>query len=639
MITTLDLPETEIKKVPPFEGQKAMSNIVGIDSETFPDGHPFMLCTSFGDTLTPADFPHVLFSDRYLLSNFVCWNLKFDSGAILMACGLTHEALDVLRRMGEVRFNGLTYHYIAHKHLKIESGNQEWVKFWDVAQYYHSSLDAAAEKYMGENKMDIETKTFTPEYVNKKWDTIAKYCIKDAILTKKLTDRIIEKLTEFEISTPSLYSCASITAQYFSQNTSIPDTFQLWNGYPDVMAMACDAYAGGKFEITARGSFDMAYEYDLASAYPYEMSNLKDVSEVRVVRDTSYFHSDADFGFCRVRIECDGDHLPCGLMDGAQRYYPKGTFYTTITMNEVAYIATLPNTNIDIISGVYLYCETNHYPFRQIIKKLYEFKDIYKRGDQTLYLLVKILMNSYYGKGCQVIPDLNLKKYEEYSLQSTDFLKVFEWLNFKNPKPGKNFKPGQHFNPIYASVITANTRIKIATMQNLLKDSCLAVHTDSVITTKPIPDKLLSPGLGGWAFEVDGSGLIVACGQYQIGSISKFKGVVPRKRESWTSLLSKAGSRSKISYPQTLVESWIEATGKNHRDQINVFRPDKKVIDLNVDTKRVWSEPTNAKLLLNHLQYSEAHTIFEEAEPFWWSKRVRSFYRNRKKTKLGFSLK
>jgi len=565
-----------------------------------------------------------------------------------MACKLPHEALDVLRRLGEVRYSGLTYYYIPHKHLRIESGPQQWVKFWDVAQYYHSSLDAAAERYMGENKIDIETKTFTPEYVNKNWDRIAEYCVKDAVLTKKLTDRIIEKLTDFEISTPSLYSCASITAQYFSRNTEIPDVFQLWNGYPDMMAMACDAYAGGKFEITARGPFDHAYEYDLASAYPYEMSNLKDVSTAKVVRDTSYFHSDADYGFCRVRIESESDienpdHLPCGLVDGSQRFYPSGVFYTTITKNEVEYISQLPNTKIDVLAGTYLYCETNRYPFRHIIKKLYEFKDIYKRGDQTLYLLVKILMNSYYGKGCQVIPELNLKTHEEYSLQENDYLDVYYWLN-SGKGQGKNFKPGQHFNPIYAAVITANTRIKVTAMQNLLKRSCLAVHTDSIITTEPIPDTLLSPGLGGWAFEVDGPGLIVACGQYQIGSISKFKGVVPRKADNWTRLLKNhitpgKPAPSKIPYPQTLVESWIEATGKNHRDQINVFRPDKKIIDLNVDTKRNWDEPTNAEILLKTLQYSKPNTIFEEAEPFWWKKRVQSFYRNRKKTKLGFTLK
>ena len=624
MITTPDWERVVCKLPFSRSEQKSIDKIIGLDTETYITGVPFMFCTwdperNHSYHFTLQDLPDILFTEQYVNANFVLWNLKFDGGSILQF--LTKNQMHILWELGEITIpykdSDLKLKYIPHKLLRITCGKNH-VCFWDICQYYASSLEKAASTYLNEHKHDMRTKKFTPQYVEKHFNKIRDYCIQDSRLTALLGVYLVNKLKEVEIETPSLYSCASIAFKYFSDRSKIVPGARWIDTCPELLKMACDAYEGGKFEITARGHFGHGFEYDLSSAYPYEIANLVDLTNSRIMFSNRY-QKFAVYGFIRCRIHNPkGLHLPCGIMED-KRIYPAGTYYLTITKKEYEYITSI-GVDVTILKAVWVFVERRQKLYYEEIMYLYRLKSESKGKDKMAYLLYKILQNSFYGKFCQVIEDNE-----------------------------KQLITGAGWNPIYAAEITANTRIKVARKQNELQENCLGVHTDSIITLCPIPAEQITGALGEYALEKEGEGLIVASGQYDMSGKSAFKGFEPEETRcdslkacshkrnlacysicrshsyckdqhdvQWKNLLTKYKYRSKFGAKFIHVESWLESMAKGHFDMVNVFFPDKKQVDLNVDTKRLWAKKVRGIDLLSGLEYSKPRFVEELQPPSFW---------------------
>ena len=153
-----------------FSFAKPLENIIGFDSEAYRSGHSFMFCTSLGDVISPDRLIETLFTDKYRKANFVVWNLKYESGAILKL--LPQEIIKHLQvhHKAKIVHKGIKYEikYIPHKCLSIRqrkfAGTS--IKFWDMAPFYgRIKLNTAAEAYIGEKKDDIDPNLFTVPYV------------------------------------------------------------------------------------------------------------------------------------------------------------------------------------------------------------------------------------------------------------------------------------------------------------------------------------------------------------------------------------------------------------------------------------------------------------------------------------------
>lgn len=595
MITSRDFDRCTYKKPKLFDDRDPISNLIGIDSEAYgvdtPEhrkGEPFMFCTSLGDVFTPDDIPEMLFTPRYHYANFMVYNLKYDSGAFLYHLPVSH--LRELRIEGSTFYLDRHYDYIPHKRLRIKEGKVT-VCFWDISQFYKMSLDNASKRYLNRSKLDIPTKTFTPRYVRRFWKYISRYCILDARLTADLGRYLVDKLIEFGIMPTTLYSCASVSFTYFCTKANIITSWKLWHEDRTALAFASDAYEGGKFEVTQRGSFSQAYEYDLTSAYPYEIANLVDIGHARVSY-SKHYENDAVYGFLRVCIENpSGIPLPCGIMRNGIRIYPAGTFYLTITKEEYEYLLTL-DIGVTIHGAVWFHVRRKRYPYRKTIMGLFDIKSNVKGKDKMLYYVSKVVMNGFYGKCVQCIE-----------------------------QPNGKIAIGAGWNPVYGSVITANTRIKVTRMQNILQDACLAVHTDSIMTTRKLGPRYIRGGLGNFeeVTEACGGGVIIACGMYQIGQSCAFKGFQPRQGETWINILQKYRNCKSIPYKQLHVESWLEAMAKGHEPTaINVFERSIKTVDLNCDSKRIWSRTVTGQNLLDGMETSMPKAHIEIAPPNYW---------------------
>jgi len=593
----------------PLKKAKLISRIVGFDSETLIDGTPFMFCTSEGDSFTPDQIPSALFTPKYVNSNFVLFNLKFDVGSILRVC-LPHKLMYDLWSEGilnldtegssklltEIEHDEYTFKYIPHKQLVIKrTHHKDKITFWDISQFYQSSLDFAAKKYLNRQKLSLHTKRFTASYAKHCHKSISRYCIQDATLTRDLALYLIAYLQKLNITPINLYSCASISHQYFRSHTTIPDVYALYKYNTPALMAACDAYEGGKFEVTSRGYFPHVYEYDIASAYPYEISRLVSIKNCTVF-DSPKYHADAIYGFLQCRIDnTPFRYLPCGIKSKSTkntRIYPAGVFYTTITKCEYEYLIEI-GTSVTIIRAFWLFVPRKYRPYSKIVKLLYSYKDSFKHTDPMMYHNVKVILNGYYGKLAQV-----------------------------TELPDGTLAAGSAWNPIHASEITARTRIAVCRIQNALTTSCLAVHTDSVITTKKI--SVPTPSLGSFSYEREGPAYLIACGMYQIGEDSSgcaFKGFNPPHGETWKNILTKFKRYKRIPYWYNHVMSWVEAMSRNKSPEtINIFSNTKKIIDLNCDNKRLWIESWNGERFLTQQENSLPRVSDEKSPPNYWSK-------------------
>lgn len=522
---------------------------LGIDTEAYNDGKLMMVCTSEGDIWRPEDWLTGLLSRKYRQKTFVAYNLRYDSGAFLQH--LPKECLEELRVKGKTQHDATSYSIIANKMIRISRHNNP-VTIYDIKQYYEGSLDHNAEKYLGDKKIEQATKSYSYEYVEDNWDDIAKYCVHDAELTAQLAQRLIAQLNSWGLHVSKLYSTAWISYQWFAAKCGHPTVDHFMKYDRAVLDFAMQSYNGGKFEVTKKGAAHL-YEYDLVSAYPATIANLLDLHDVKVKWSTRYI-KDAPYAFMRV-VGTIPINLPSpvALQVNGLNLYPAGVINRVITKVEYDYLIR-NGADITITEACWLTPETEQYMYREEIEHLVQLKQQYKGKDDLAYHTVKILMNSLYGKFVQLI------------------------------EQGNGFwRAGSSWNPIYASIITADTRVRISDLQRQYP-SIWAVHTDSIISDQPLPFPK-SSSLGALSYEIDGPGIVVGCGVYEIADKCAIRGVPSAVRLS--QLATYQGRTADVSSVQPV--SWRKALLSTYgRDIINQWRQQLKRLDCAMDTKRIW---------------------------------------------------
>jgi len=529
-----------------------------------------MFALSNGHVFNLSDIPQVFFAHKYRGGNFIAFNLKFDSGSLLY--NIPVKVLNYLREHNQVHYNGYNYKYIPHKMLRIRRGKNA-VTFWDIFGFYGMGLDAAAKKYLGKSKLEVETKEFTAEYVKRNYDKLAKYCIRDAALTKELADLYLSKLHAIGLYPSNLYSTASVAFQYYKQSCDIVTVWRFWEEVKPLLRYGCEAYYGGKVEITARGAFD-GYEYDINSAYASEIAKLIDITDCKVRRLRKY-DRDATYGYYRVYINnLTGIHHSIVHKRKNMNIYPAGSYYATITQAELEYLQRY-NIDVLVLEGYGLYIKKVRYPYRSTVLKLQAIKEEYKETDLFVSNIAKLCNNSFYGKMAQLIEDYD-----------------------------GNLIAGVGWNSLYSSVITANIRLKVAQVQNDLGSACIAVHTDAVTTTILLPARYLGDKLGQFVLKHQDKGIMILSGMYQMGSKAAYRGFRMPKGFSWYDKLKSMGNRSKTALSFREAKSWITAVIQNKPEEINRFSDVSKELDLNADNKRLWLERTDASKLLSGLEQS-----------------------------------
>ena len=539
----------------------------GVDTETL-NGYCRLIADDGGNyTLTDTLEPILKFltQRRFRSAHSFFYNQRFDFQAIIKY--LPEDKLEELYTTGKTTTGRYRIKYIPKKVFTIIK-NRHIHKFYDVAQFFETRLQTAAETYLSDSKddgdLDVKRIGSEAEYWDAHKERIIEYCIKDAQLTQRLGELLNETVVNrLGIKPRSYISKAGLSKDNFRTQCQVPriGNIPIW-----ATSVALNAYAGGRFEVTRKGNTGKTYGIDICSAYPDEIARLPELStgEWRRVKDV---HEDALLGFYMVKASIPESALGPLPYRNKKGFicYPVGSFLTYIS--KIEYETFRDDVEFNIIRGVEYYDPKPSYPFRDEIRRLYAMKQETPKEDFK-YSLIKIILNALYGSFYEKIPS------------------------------GKQYYAGKLFMPVYATTITAGTRAKMWQVLRRYQNDVVASATDGILLKKE-PDLPTGKGLGEWDDEGAAEVIILRSGIYLKGDILKQRGIKRR-----TKIRTKSGEYDNLfeyfkavpnltEYPMLCNRPLNLGECLRHRkkyspENINQFTDVNDTIYINRDLKRVW---------------------------------------------------
>lgn len=668
--------------------------INAFDTETT-DGNVFMLSFSFhcglesvidDHTLSGLDSKRIF---RYLTHNEcrsainVWYNLDFDANAILSGVLNKKQLCELsITCETEVTINNVEYQirYVKGKFLSIQDEHRNTYDHFDIGQFFYTSLDEACDEWLNKNKIDeVDTRKFgsnicdkhteafedcencwstrqAHNYILEHYKTIKKYAEKDAILTRELGNELIREAEQLDIPMGRPFSTGYMSAEYQRANMDAKPKF----GKREYQSMFWDSYYGGRFEVFQRGNVGEVVAPDINSAYPAVMMNLPDPTTL------DWIH------YCNEPIYNDYRKEPNNFNYDTLKNGDYGVVRVTVTTNENAAIQpfaykmngkvkypVLEDTEITVLKPIFEFAvkqnlvtdyelhecwiahETDRttYPFTWIGEQYADRKEYAKKELKRKEQLVKIVLNSGYGKTCQTTEQKrihHLPENEAYELDEKEKVYPSIFLSKEQrEKLGENEviissqKCGRRFNPFFASYITGLTRLKlhqsvieydIAEDTYMFATDCIMVDKDayeqsdfSELIQTPnfdLEDKDFRQSaiasLGKWDFDYEGQGFIVGSGVYEVEKPNsdrktKTRGFTEKSLETSLKELARKnpeGIPIKNDRPLTIPEVLINPD----RGNASEFVDDSKTLNPDFDDKRNWEidELTFNDLLNNH---------------------------------------
>lgn len=563
--------ELEIRQYPLRKITKNTNKkIHALDTETL-KGYCKLLADNTGNYILNPNLKEILdylTQLRFRNSHNFFYNLNYDINSIIKF--LPKENIIELAEINKTKIYGYSLFYLPKKLFKITYKSHTY-KYYDIAQFFNTSLEKASKKYLNLNKyqdnyleLDGKKLGMSNTYWDENLNMIIDYCINDCKLTYKLALLLNNTIINAIKLYPNSYiSKAGITKDYMRKTVNLPDITKIPNG---ALKFAFNSYRGGRFEIVEKGNVGNCELYDINSAYPYHIKNLLDINKGEWKRVTS-LNENADYGFYFIDTYTKYNKIsPLSYMlPNKTLCYPMINCNTYISKDEL--LTYEKYLDYEILLGWEFYAKEKVYPFENYIDSLYKWKQNANKNNFE-YDLFKILMNSGYG------------------------------CFYEKNKRDNRLLAGKLFNPIYASLITANTRIQLFNFAMQDINNFVGFATDSVLFKGKHDFENLN-NLGKWKLEKSGKTLVLKSGMYKIDNTLKSRGI--RKTEN---LKTPYGNFKDIvdyienkpylhiypiltthplSYKEVLQHCLIHEI-----DDINIFYEGKYKIDINRDFKRIW---------------------------------------------------
>ena len=680
---------------PNFFTENENTKINGFDTETY-KGDIYLLTYKFEDERSKAIYSNSLPQEYSklskekifdILTHYKCrnavnvwYNLSFDVNVILKL--LPKESLKELSILNKtmIKINDTVYtiKYIPNKFFRIEDQNNNSYEHYDVSQFFYASLNNAVNEWLNKSKdndfiedlikyNDFEDKT---EFFNNKenilnyFNQIKNYGKKDAELVQKLWKKFV-KLSEKEkpvIPVGKPFSTGYIAEQtmrkYLDKKPYTPKKFQ---------KMFWKSYKGGRFEVFQRGNVGDITIPDINSAYPSIMKNLPapQTLEWKTIENPSIEDLvNADYGVLNATVTTNLDKKiqPFSFKKKNSNLRFPRLYKEEITTILPIFLYAYRNNFIDEFdlhkSHLAYKTKGTVYPFK-FIEDLYNLRKKYEQEGKTKKAhLLKIVLNSMYGKTIQTTPvKYHLKnfkdKFDKYKLmynkteldleniepetgiaQILDEEQLLE--GFEDFDIVKMIKTGNMFNPFLASYITGKTRLEL--MKQVynynLEDNLIMFATDSIMIDYEafkqtnFEKDLVKNGLGNWDYDVElGEGFVIGSGVYEVKLKNSETGEYIRNNEGkikckigargfskkkikengLSNLAQKYEDKSEIPIKKTRPRTFAEILwGKDNLKNVGNFLENEKVLNANMDNKRQWyNENINYKFLLNNKEFSD----------------------------------
>ena len=546
------------------EARSDLRPVYALDTETDENGDITILADSDGnylelDDITPEKVIKFLFSKRYQGSWNFFYNVTFDAEVILKLFGnllYNYKRTRILT----FHFQDYTIEYIPQKKIAIRKGHHSCV-FFDIAQYYHESLNNAYLHNIGKLPnwyTDAKSKRshYTRYYYKRFPYKVRKYCLQDCIYTKQLAEHWIKVFFEAFNFYPQRFISSGYLAEKVLINNKI--NIPLFGEIPfEINEFAWRCYYGARFEIIKRGFIGNAHLYDINSAYPYSLANIPDITKGTWKKSKTLL-DDALLGF--FKIECNIPDVkyipPFPFRANKKLFFTSGKFTTYCTLAELK--SCNDPSFYKILESYQYFDDRPTYPYKKFIESIYNKRLKFKEQNNPLQLPLKIILNSIYGKTAQRVGN----------------------------------RMGNLFNPIIASTITGMTRAMLYDFvkKHGIEHDVVSFATDSIITTRKLD--VNSTKLGDFSHDNSASDVyVLQNGIYRFNGKWKKRGIgnLGNKQIEHLETIEKDGNLYQV-MKVLRVNRLRTAILTNSINEIGKFKTVERLVNLNADRKRTWFE-------------------------------------------------
>jgi len=463
--------------------------LFGFDIETYGQKNDFLLASIVGENYeklfyTKEEFikeirTNTIFKDSIIYAT----NLGFDFFGIYFNEGgfrLCHRGGRLLSA------KSFFYKKKFQANGKVKTKSLKSITFIDSMNYAMLSV-----KEMGENigMPKLEHPFFLGKMPKneEEWEIMRKYNIQDSTITLNFMIRLKEG---FELLGATMGMTLASTSMSLFKNKYLDKDYILPSS--DNILEHFKSYYGGRTEAFKKGVIRDYYYYDFNSLYPSVMRDnvFPNPSTLRISSLGDLNLIELYEGCSDVLIECPYMRYPLlpYRKDNGRVIFPYGKFRGWYTHIELREALKLGYKIIKIFKTHYFskVCK----PFESFVNDLYELRKKYKKEKSIMQYVIKITMNSLYGKFGQRF--LKLDNWIHESLfDEKEFLNTLNIETIGNyVRVTKNTEPSTFCIPIWASYVTAYGRLKL--YNEIIQHNPVYVDTDSLLIDHEIKssDKL-----------------------------------------------------------------------------------------------------------------------------------------------------
>lgn len=556
-------------------GKQIISDLpmYGFDIETYDHNRKFYCASLFSDRLKKSFFSKDSFIDF----------IKGLAPCIIIASNLSFDFFGTFLRRPEIkgfdiltRGSNLLYAktYVSGGIFNRRGRSRDRILFIDTFNYAPFSVDKWG-MIIGKRKLD------KPHFLGRKpvdkaqKEQLLAYNMRDSEITYKAGMLIRD--TFHMLGATFKPTIASMALSLF-RNRYLDRV--IFRHEEDVIREQFLGYYGGRVEAFSRGTFYDYNYYDFNSLYPDVMRNrYPDPNSLRINHFDSIQYMMQHEGMTKVTVRSPDTEYPLLPYRADKKLiFPTGEFTGYYTNVELRHSLSIGYR----IKKVYksFYYRDICYPFIGYINDLYKKRMRYKKEGSPMQHMIKLAMNSLYGKFGQKFDERDNLIPFNHTAEELDKLNWFEFvgtggnifIRYKNVVP-----PAPFCIPIWPSYVTAYGRIKLH--EFIVDSRPLYADTDSLITKKTYPDSM---GLGDLKLEHKIKRCIIVKPKfYMIDDMPKIKGIGKK-------LVCRDFLRI-ISDPKVRYKKFLKIRESLRRDlTCNEIIDIEKVLSLE-DDKRVWS--------------------------------------------------
>jgi hypothetical protein len=455
------------------------AEILGFDIETFTKKNKF-LCAS----LFELNYGKTFFSKskREMINKIMSLcNTKRERKFIISASNLSFDFFGTFHDEKEEQDFNTLFRGSNLLTAKYRSKKQNKITFLDTMNYAPFSVEKWGNIL---NLPKIEKPKFLgnmPKNENE-WEIMREYNARDAEISARAL-KFLYSSFEHLGATPKI-TLAS-TAMSLFKNQYLKDNY-FRHDIPALLDLQ-QGYYGGRCEAFARGKFIDANYYDLNSLYPSVMVNeVPNPNFLRICRknDINIIRQYDGISLVTVHVpKMDYPLLPFRSPD--KLLFPYGIFRSWQSHLELRRAMQL-GIKILKVHKSYYYTE-NCSPFKKYVNDLYEMRKVMKAENNPMEIVVKLLMNSLYGKfGQKFIDKDNYIPMKQVTVEMLESFKHYERIGNFMRVVKDNENPSSFTIPIWALYITSYARLKLYDYISIAEP--LYCDTDSIMTFESLED-------------------------------------------------------------------------------------------------------------------------------------------------------